>query len=505
MGLRDLTIADVIRRNARLFGDRVAFIFPDRRISHREYLARVERLATGLAAAGVVAGDRVAVMARNVPEYADLYGAVAWLGAILLPVNWRLSADEAGYVLADGAPRLVIVGEEDQPVVAGIAGTLRSVTGFYTLGPPAQPFEPFAKLVAGAGAPPRCEADPDAGYVIIHTAAVDGRPRGALISQSGLMAGSIQQLIDWHLDERDVGIVAVPLFHVTGLGLMLTMLMAGGASLVAAKFDPDSLVRQIAAERATVFAEFAPMLANLLDKAAEIRVRLDSLRVVVGLDTKETIGRFEADHPDARFWAVYGQSETSGLVTLAPWRERPGSAGRPTLLNIVDVVDEVDQVLPAGQVGEIVVRGPMVFLGYWRRDDDNTLTFRSGWHHTGDMGRFDDDGYLWYAGRSPTKELIKPGGENVYPAEVEKVLREHGAVADAVVIGVPDPQWGEAVKAVCVRRPDQPVSDAELIEFVGSRLARYKKPKHVAFVEALPKTAQGTVDRAAVKQQHGGS
>ncbi len=503
MSLRTLSIADIIRRNARQFAGRTAFIFGDQRITHGDYLVRAERLAAGLAGTGIVAGDRVAVLARNTPEYADLSGAVAMLGAILLPVNWRLNADEITYVLNDGAPKVLIVDAEDQPRVAAIAGSLPSVTACYGLGAHAPPFRPFAELTVSAAAPPAIDIDADEGYVIIHTAAVDGRPRGALISQSGLIAASVQQLRYWQLDERDVGLVAVPLFHVTGLGMALTLQLAGGASVVLSRFDPEEAARKIAAEKVTVFAEFAPMLLNLLDKAKETGSDLGSLRVVTGLDTAETIGRFETTCPDARFWAVYGQSEVSGIVTTALWRERPGSAGRATFLNAVEIVDELDQILPPGQVGEIVVRGPMVFRGYWRRDDDNALTFRNGWHHTGDMGRFDADGYLWYAGRSPAKELIKPGGENVYPAEVEKVIREHPAIADVAVIGVPDPQWGEAVKAVCVCRPGASVRADDLIAFVAGRVARYKKPKHVVFIDALPRTAQGAVDRAKIKQEHG--
>ena len=159
--------------------------------------------------------------------------------------------------------------------------------------------------------------------------------------------------------------------------------------------------------------------------------------------------------------------------------------------------------MPDGRTGEIVVRGPMVFKGYWNCDADNTFTFRNNWHHTGDMGRFDEDGYLWYAGRSPAKELIKPGGENVYPAEVERAILEHAAIAEVVVLGVADAHWGEAVKAVCVCKPGERVSAQDLIEFVGQRIARFKKPKHVAFVAQLPRTASGVVDRQAVKQEHG--
>jgi acyl-CoA synthetase (AMP-forming)/AMP-acid ligase II len=504
MTLRSVSIADIIRRNAQLFPERTALIFGDQRISHRDYLVRVKQLAAGLAACGVVAGDRVAVVARNKPEYADLCGAAAWLGAILVPVNWRLSAQEITYVLADGDPKVVIADIEDQPAIASMSGSLPSTTGFYGLGGHQHPFRSFSELTALTGPAPHSHAAVEHGYVMIHTAAVDGRPRGALLSQFGLIAAGTQQLHCWQLDERDVGVVAVPLFHVAGLGLFVALLLAGATALILPKFDPDLAARQIEAEKATVFTEFAPMLKNLLDKSAESGSDLSSLRMVTGLDTPETIGRFEAAYPKGRFWAAYGQSEVSGIITMAPWRERPGSAGRPTFLNIVAVVDERDEMLPPNQVGEIVVRGPTVFHGYWRRDDDNASTFRNGWHHTGDMGRLDDDGYLWYAGRSSTKELIKTGGENVYPADVEKVISAHSAIAEVVVIGVPDPQWGEAIKAVCVSRPGCAVAARELMDFVASKVARYKKPKYVVFVDALPKTATGGLDRAKVKQAHGG-
>jgi acyl-CoA synthetase (AMP-forming)/AMP-acid ligase II len=167
------------------------------------------------------------------------------------------------------------------------------------------------------------------------------------------------------------------------------------------------------------------------------------------------------------------------------------------------VVDSADKPKPAGQTGEIVVRGPTVFKGYWNNETDTAFTFRNGWHHTGDMGYFDADGYLWYAGRAPEKELIKTGGENVYPAEVENAIRQHPDITEVVVIGVPDPQWSEAIKAVCLQRAGATTTPDEVIEFVAGQIARYKKPKHVVFVAQLPKNEKGEIDRAAVKAAHG--
>jgi acyl-CoA synthetase (AMP-forming)/AMP-acid ligase II len=175
----------------------------------------------------------------------------------------------------------------------------------------------------------------------------------------------------------------------------------------------------------------------------------------------------------------------------------------PTATTRVAIVDDDDKPVGLGEVGEIVVRGPVVFSSYWNCDADTAFTFRNGWHHTGDQGAFDADGYLWYKGRSPAKELIKPGGENVYPAEVEREIGAHPAIVDVIVLGVPDQQWGEAIKAVCTCKAGHTVTEQEVIDFVAARIARYKRPKFVTFVAAMPKTAAGTVDRAAVKKEHG--
>jgi acyl-CoA synthetase (AMP-forming)/AMP-acid ligase II len=315
MGLRDIGIADIIRRNAQQFAERPAIIVEGRGVSHRDHLQRVERLAAGLAAAGVGAGDRVAIISRNNAEFAVLYGAVAWLGAILLPVNWRLNAEEVAYILGDGTPKLLIADAEEQPRIAAMNAALPFVTGYYGIGAHVAPFKPFTELTAPDRPVPDIAGSAEDGYLIIHTAAVDGKPRGALLSQANLIAASTQMLRYWQLDERDVGLVALPLFHVAGAGLLLGMQLAGGASLILPKFEAESAVRMIASYKVTVLSEFAPMLGNLLDEAAKGGGDLDSLRVATGLDSPETIARFEAACPKARFWTGYGQSEVSGFTT----------------------------------------------------------------------------------------------------------------------------------------------------------------------------------------------
>ena len=191
------------------------------------------------------------------------------------------------------------------------------------------------------------------------------------------------------------------------------------------------------------------------------------------------------------------------MVTVCPYAEKPGSAGKEGPLVKIKLVDGQHGEVPVGTPGEICVRGPMVFLGYWNLEEDTRYTFREGWHHTGDIGRLDENGYLWYVKRKAEKELIKPGGENVYPAEVEKIILEHPEVAEVSVIGVRDPEWGEAIKAICVLKPGSVLTVQGLIDFVASRIARYKKPKYVDFVPALPKTQDGSIDREKVKAEYG--
>jgi long-chain acyl-CoA synthetase len=201
---------------------------------------------------------------------------------------------------------------------------------------------------------------------------------------------------------------------------------------------------------------------------------------------------------------MYGQTETSAIATFGRYNDRPGSAGRTIPLADVKLVDENDRVVPAGQVGEIAVKGPMVFKGYWNLPADTDHAFRGGWQHTGDLGRFDEDGFLFYAGRKPEKELIKPGGENVYPAEVERAILEHPAIEMTVVFGVPDPKWKEGIKAVCKLKAGQKLAAQDLINFVGERIASFKKPQQVEFVAEMPLLANGSPDRAKVKGQFGG-
>ncbi len=501
MSLRSFTIYDIFQRNADLFETDTALVCGDKRISFGELRARVDRLAGGLAAAGIGKGDRVAILGLNCHRFFYLFGAAAALGAVVVPINWRLATDEIRFILADAAPKVTLLDAAHAPRVQALAAA-GALTG-RLFG--------FDERVAGLPAMQSLETDAapapagvssDDPFLIIYTAAVDGRPRGAVLSHGNLVSANLQTAVTMGLTRQDAFLNMLPLFHITDLNLALAVMHVGGKNVVVEKFDAPQTLALTAAEKISVLGSFPPILARLLDELAHGGYDVSSLRHVKGIDNPETIRRFEA-LTGGTFWILYGQSETTGSVTLGPALERPGAAGRQLPMVRMRLVDDADRPVAAGQKGEIAVQGPLVFQGFWHQPEVNKVTFRNGWHHTGDLGRLDSDGYLWFEGRKPEKELIKPGGENVYPAEVESVILEHPAVAEVAVIGVPDPQFGEGIKAVCVLKPGAGLSADELVAFVAAKIARYKKPRYVEFASALPKNVAGQVDRAQVKALYG--
>jgi acyl-CoA synthetase (AMP-forming)/AMP-acid ligase II len=301
---------------------------------------------------------------------------------------------------------------------------------------------------------------------------------------------------------RDVHLNLLPLFHVGGLFMATSAFHAGALNLNISKFDAEAAAKLIQEKGVSLFFDFPPILDSILKVAMETHCNISSLRAVVGLGTPEGIEQYQAVTGGC-YYSMYGQTETSCLTSMGRYNDRPGSAGKVIFLADVRLVDDHDRAVAPGAVGEITVKGPMVFQGYWGIPEDNAITFREGWHHTGDLGRFDADGFLFYAGRKAEKELIKPGGENVYPAEVEKVILQHPAVAKTAVIGVPDPKWKEGIKAICQLHPGKSLTSAELIRFVGERIASFKKPQYVDFVNELPLKTDGSLDREAVKALYG--
>ncbi len=504
MGLYDFGFYDLIRRNAVCYRDKDAWfeVESGQSLTFSQYKERVDRLAYGLQQAGIRKGDRVGVLGKNSLEYFLLFGAAAALGAIMLPINWRLSPDEVKFNLNDCTPRLVFVDKGFQDLIQGLKGRLASVERYYKLNQEGGDFLEFDSLVEIQNDFRPEGVSTDDGFVIIHTAAVEGRPRGALLSHGNILLGNMHFNYLFNLNDRDVHLNFLPLFHAGGLYMVTSSFHIGALNLNMSQFDAVRAVELIEEKKVSLLMEFSPMLSSMLEQSEKTGKDMSSLRAVAGIDSPEIIEKYQ-QVTGGRYYCLYGQTETSCVVTYGAFNERPGSAGRMIPLADVRMVDGYDRPVPAGQSGEITVKGPMVFKGYWNLPEDTAYAFRGGWHHTGDLGRFDDDGFLWYEGRKPEKELIKPGGENVYPAEVEKVILEHPAIEKTVVFGVPDPKWKEGIKAVCQLKRGMSLEARELIDFVGERIARFKKPQYVEFAEGLPLLEDGSPDREKIKELYG--
>jgi acyl-CoA synthetase (AMP-forming)/AMP-acid ligase II len=496
---KNYTLNDLLIHNARSHGRGIAFRDADAAVTHRDHLRKVERLAAGLQKAGISHGDRVAILSKNRLEYLELIGAAGRLGAIVSAINWRLSSAEVLDILCNDEPKMVLVEDGFWPVLDTMLKSLDDGPEPVSLGQRREGVLCIDDLRLDCAPRKTASVHADDPLLLIHTAWTDGRPKAAMLSHGNLIANAIQLKFAWDLDNADVHLCCLPLFHITALSLTLATQMAGGCTVLLPKFDIEQAVELIARHQATLLAEFAPMLEGLLSATDGNSASLQSVRHVCGLDSPETIQRFETSYPQATFWVGYGQTEVSGLASIGAFRDAPGAAGFALPMCAIGVVDDKGEPASCGTLGEIVVRGPSVFLGYWRRPKDNEHVFRGGWLHTGDSGRFDEQGRLWYCGRLAAKELIKTGGENVYPAEVEAVLRQHPEIADAAVIGVPDAQWGETIKAVCVSATAPAPTESAVIDFVGTRIARYKRPRLVLFVPSLPKKGDGSNDREQIR------
>lgn len=503
MSAHAFTVYDMIARGASVYGAAPAVIQGDRPLSFREFKRRVDKLATGLAALGIGKGERICVLAQNDAAYLELYGACARQGIIAYPINWRLTEQEVERVMERAAPRMMVADASTLSVVAEWPSRWKTVPHWYQFGESAGPgFTPFDSLYGSSGGAEAAEVSPADPFAVISTAAVDVIPRGAVLTHANVVAANLTAMACLGLTPADHYLLALPLFHITALGMAMAHMHAGAASVLVPRFDAEEAVRLIDRHRVTHVSDYPPVLQSLLDAAGKLGSRLPSLKHVSGLDSPQTIQRLH-EGTGAQFWTGFGQSETSGFVSLQRVAERPGAAGKPAPLCRIKLVDDDDREVPVGTPGEITVRGPLVFQGYFAQPDVTAYTFRNGWHHTGDVGRFDTDGYLYYVRRKPEKELIKPGGENVYPAEVEMVIMQMDGVSGVCVYGIPDAKWGEAIKAVVEVKSAGRYTAQQVSDFVASKIARFKRPHVVVFADALARSADGGVDREAVKAKWG--
>lgn len=496
--LHNLTYFDIYEKNALYHGSSCAIHWQGKEISFSDLFMQTAKLANGIKRLDLPAGSRIAVLCKNHPVFFHLFGAASALNLVLVLINRRLSRDEVSYIIEDTTPSLIFCDKETADQAEKLTASFSCLNHCYVIDNESTDFSNLYESSPLTAQVPSRPSDP---YVIIHTAAMLGKPRGAVLGQENIILANQQIIHTYGLDPAKTYLNILPLFHIMGINLGLATLQAGGKNVLQEKFEPQTTLDLIQEQKVTLFGSFPPILTNLIDTIKESHFDLSSLEIAAGLEMPETVKKWEAC-TNSKFWTMYGQTETSGLITFAPYFAKPGSAGGISLLANIKIADDFDTLLPEGETGEILVRGPLVFQGYWNADELNAYTFRDGWHHTGDLGMIDADGFLFFKGRKAEKELIKPGGENVFPAEVEKTILENEAIKEVCVFGVPDPKFGEGIKAVCSLNSGCSLTKEELIKFCGSRIAGYKKPRYVEFIKALPKTQDGAIDRKKIKTEY---
>ncbi|WP_433183376.1 AMP-binding protein [Actinoallomurus sp. CA-150999] len=495
MSVHGVTLGDVLGEHRRGRPVGLAVVDADVRLTYPQLDERVNRLAAALAADGVTPGERVLWLGRNSFRILELLLACARLGAICCPANWRQSADELTFVLDDLRPAVVVFEESEA------AGQARARTGtearWIVAG---EEYESY--LAAGTPAEPAVEVTPDRPVLALYTAAFDGRPAAALLSHSALIAHSMAILHVRQMEDGFTYLDCGPLFHVGTMMFCLATFQLGGTNVFTPAYDPKEVCRLIEAERCTQAFLFGPMIDQLVEANSGGTYDLSSLRFVSHSPEWDAMITVDDSPWCASKMGGYGQTEVGGMLTflgLAPGGQ--GYAGRPSPLAHVRILDPAGIEVPPGETGEICARGAGVFSGYWNRPELNAAKTAGGWHHTGDLGRREPDGTLTFIG--PRLRMIKSANENIYPAEVERALKAHEAVADAAVIGVPDPEWGQNVKAIVVLKDDAALTPEDVVEHVRSRIASYKKPRHVEFAESIPKKGY-TPDYDALDATYGG-
>jgi long-chain acyl-CoA synthetase len=503
--LHAMTLGDVLGENRRSHPQRAAVVDGDVRLTYPQLDERVNRLANALLGAGVGSGDRILWLGQNSFRVLEGLLAAARIGAVFCPANWRQSADELAWVIDDAAAAVVIWQDEEigeavtaartASARAGDARWLRHDTG----DDDPDGYEAF--LASGSPDDPALEIDPATPVLMLYTAAFTGKPNGALLSHLAVL---VQDLVIGNLQRVDAEYVYLnsgPLFHVATFMTTLATFHFGGTNVFTRRVDAEELCRLIAEERCTGAFVMGPTIAEIVEHNADGRHDLTSLRTFGGSPEWNAMVTID-DSPWARKPAGFGQTEVMGMLTLNAWGgDAVGTSGRPSPMALVKIVDPDGNEVEPGEIGEIVARGPTVMNGYHARDDLNAERLRGAWHHTNDLGRREVDGSLTWVG--PKTRLIKSAAENIYPAEVEAALNTHEAVREAAVIGVPDKKWGQSVKAVVALHQGKTVTEDELIEHCKARIASYKKPRSVEFVDALPRLGW-PIDYDALDARFGG-
>ena len=501
---RSHRLGDLLRRSAARFPHKTALVYGDLRQSYAQLDDCVNRTANALAARGVGKGDHIAMLSHNNHAFIVVRFALARLGAVIVPINFMLNASEVAYILDNGEV-CGVVAEDALASVADVsiqeAGVPIKLRGAIREKLDATPtgWECVQDWMQHADAtePDIAIADDDP-VEMLYTSGTESRPKGALLSARSLYAQYASVTVDGEMHESDIEVHSLPLYHCAQLEVFLMPdLYLGATSIILAAPEAGTLLRVIAAEKVNKLFCPPTVWIALLRHPDFDKTDLSTLKkgyYGASIMPVEIVKELSARLPDMRLFNLYGQTELAPVATVLKPEDqlrKLGSAGKPSLNVETRVVDDNDQPVPVGTVGEIVHRSPHTTLGYWKNPEKTAEAFRNGWFHSGDLGVMDEEGYLSVVDRK--KDMIKTGGENVASREVEEIIFQHPAVSEVAVFGVPHPKWIEAVMAVVVPRPGQSLTAEELLGFCRERMAGYKAPKLAEVIDALPKNASGKI------------
>ena len=475
-----------------------------RRLTYAELHRRTDRLTAALAARGIAKGDRVALLAPNGSEYFELQFACGRLGAIMLPLNWRLAVPELQYILSDSTPSLLIHDKSFSAQAAQISRNRLEID-------PERTDSPYEQALASAPAAPRPVAlDHDDIAMVMYTSGTTGHPKGAIITHGMNFWNCVNLGIPALINPETIQLVLLPLFHTGGLNCYANpVLHAGGTVRMMRTFDPGLALDYIsdpALGITHVFAVPAPyqfMMQHPKFPGADLsRLRLAgvggapcALAILEGWNARGV--------PLVQGWGMTETSPAGTMLDAADAIRKVGSAGKALMHTAIRIVDDTGDDVPPGTIGELLTKGPNITPGHWNKPEATVQSFTDGWLHTGDAARQDDEGFVYIVDR--WKDMYISGGENVYPAEVENVLFQIPQVADAAIIGVPDERWGEVGLAIVVRKPDETLEEGDVIQHCLGQLAKFKVPQAVAFIDVLPRNATGKVLKRELRVQFVGT
>jgi fatty-acyl-CoA synthase len=521
-------IGSWLQRRRPKSGNKAAIIAGDRELSYEQLAERSARLANAFRDRGVGRGDRVAYLGENDPAFLETLFACGLAGAVFVPLNTRLAPPEIQFQLRDcGAVLLVHADSLSDLAVRGGAGTAvgrRIVVDDLRAGgnhddgaddggvSPASAESPAVEgyedvVASGADAAPDKPVGLDDGAMILYTSGTTGHPKGALLTHGNITWNCINVIVDFDFASTDVALMISPMFHVASLDMgVLPTLLKGGTVVLEPKFDPSRTLQLIEQHRVTTISGVPTTYQLLCEHPAWAAADISSLnKLTCGGSAVPTRVLEAYEARGLRFSNGYGMTETApGATTLpaARSRDKAGSSGLPHFFTDVRIADPLGDPSPVGTVGEIQIKGPNVIHGYWGRPEESAASYADGgWFRSGDMGYMDPDGFVFVSDR--LKDMIISGGENIYPADVEQAIIELEAVGSVAVIGVPDEKWGEVPRAVLVLREGAQLSEDQLRAYLDGKLARYKIPKSVVFINEMPRTASGKIRKAELRQKSG--